>query len=144
GAFVVDPYQAAVAGYIRHQDCHKSAFYFLTGHSYQLCRRLNAFYAEPSTAATTFSDHRQGISFPAVLGGLERRLSFPVGTDTNVVATNSQLTSRLRRRSYCSPPLPMRSVKGTSLAAPRESVCGTTRKPLGSAPSVTAIAGTEI
>jgi hypothetical protein len=32
-AFIVDAYQAAVPGYIRHQDCHKSAFYFLTGHS---------------------------------------------------------------------------------------------------------------
>jgi len=31
--FIVNPYQAAVPGYIRHQDCHKSAFYFLTGHS---------------------------------------------------------------------------------------------------------------
>src|SRR5262245_17899101 len=34
GAFIVDTYQAAVASYIRHQDRHKSAFYFLTGHSY--------------------------------------------------------------------------------------------------------------
>src|SRR5262245_62715941 len=34
GAFIVDADQAAVPSYIRHQDCHKSAFYFLTGHSY--------------------------------------------------------------------------------------------------------------
>ena len=33
GAFIVDAYQAAVPGNIRHQDCHKSAFDFLTGHS---------------------------------------------------------------------------------------------------------------
>jgi hypothetical protein len=33
GAFIVDAYQAAVAGNIRHQDCHKSTFDFLTGHS---------------------------------------------------------------------------------------------------------------
>src|SRR5262245_66189517 len=32
-AFIVDAYQAAVPGYIRHQNCHESAFYFLTGHS---------------------------------------------------------------------------------------------------------------
>jgi|SRR5262245_43003088 len=32
-AFIVDPYQAAVTGYIRHQDCHKSAFDLLTSHS---------------------------------------------------------------------------------------------------------------
>ena len=33
GAFIIDAYQAAVPGHIRHQDCHKSAFDFLTGHS---------------------------------------------------------------------------------------------------------------
>jgi len=32
GAFIVDAYQAAVASYIRHQDCHKSAFDLLTRH----------------------------------------------------------------------------------------------------------------
>ena len=32
-AFIVHAYQAAVAGYIRHQDCHKSAFDLLTSHS---------------------------------------------------------------------------------------------------------------
>jgi len=32
GTFIIDTYQAAVSGYIRHQDCHKSAFDFLTGH----------------------------------------------------------------------------------------------------------------
>ena len=32
GAFIVDTYQAAVAGYIRHQDCHKSAFGLLSSH----------------------------------------------------------------------------------------------------------------
>jgi hypothetical protein len=31
--FIIDADQAAVPGYIRHQDCHKSAFDFLTGHS---------------------------------------------------------------------------------------------------------------
>ena len=33
GAFIIHAYQAAVSGYIRHQDCHKSAFDFLSGHS---------------------------------------------------------------------------------------------------------------
>jgi hypothetical protein len=33
-AFVIDANQAAVAGYIRHQDCHESAFNFFTGHSW--------------------------------------------------------------------------------------------------------------
>src|SRR4029450_4224649 len=32
-AFVIDTYQAAVSGNIRHQDCHESTFDFLTGHS---------------------------------------------------------------------------------------------------------------
>ena len=32
GAFIIDTYQAAVPGYIRHQDCHKSAFDLLTSH----------------------------------------------------------------------------------------------------------------
>ena len=32
-AFVIDAYQAAVAGYIRHQDCHKSALNLLTSHN---------------------------------------------------------------------------------------------------------------
>jgi hypothetical protein len=33
GAFVIGAYQAAVAGYSRHKDCHKSAFNLLTSHS---------------------------------------------------------------------------------------------------------------
>jgi len=33
GSFIVNTYQAAVTGYIRHQDCHKSAFDLLTKHS---------------------------------------------------------------------------------------------------------------
>src|SRR5262245_10582817 len=33
GALIINAYQAAVTGYIRHKNCHKSAFYFLTGHS---------------------------------------------------------------------------------------------------------------
>jgi hypothetical protein len=33
GPFIVHAYQAAVPRYIRHQDCHESAFNFLTGHS---------------------------------------------------------------------------------------------------------------
>jgi len=33
GAFIVEAYQAAVTGYIRHEDCHKSAFDLLTRHS---------------------------------------------------------------------------------------------------------------
>jgi hypothetical protein len=33
GSLIVDAYQAAVTGYIRHQDCHKSAFDLLTSHS---------------------------------------------------------------------------------------------------------------
>src|SRR5262245_16606040 len=33
GAFIIDAYQAAVSGNIRHQDCHESAFDFLTGHN---------------------------------------------------------------------------------------------------------------
>ena len=32
GAFIVDAYQAAVLGYIRHKNCDKSAFDFLTSH----------------------------------------------------------------------------------------------------------------
>src|SRR5262245_14982420 len=32
GTFIIDAYQAAVPGNIRHQDCNDSAFDFLTGH----------------------------------------------------------------------------------------------------------------
>jgi len=34
GPLIIDAYQAAVTGYIRDKNCHKSAFNFLTGHSY--------------------------------------------------------------------------------------------------------------
>jgi hypothetical protein len=33
GSLIVDAYQAAVTGYIRHQDCHKSALDLVTSHS---------------------------------------------------------------------------------------------------------------
>jgi hypothetical protein len=32
-AFVINTYQAAITGHIRHQDCHEPAFDVLTGHS---------------------------------------------------------------------------------------------------------------
>src|SRR5262245_21205042 len=47
GTFIVDTYQAAVASYIRHQDCHKSAFDLHTSHS---CTLPEAVYILPRSA----------------------------------------------------------------------------------------------